>query len=420
MEYLSEEHVKLLLTKEWLVKSDSESSTPYLLKFYASTVDLTCCVLITDTKNAWGEVLSSNQIARRWRDCNSQNSTSFAEEEEEEAWRIKCLEFLTSAHSIGGLSALSLELVESNFSDFAFTLGGGNFRWRWETFHLGPRMSADVLSKHLILPLISMSHIAFSSADPLGATSEADLEKSVDKVGRTARRTLDTHVRNALSKPVLATTLRRITAMFNFVPDLPRIVADAQAPDLTPPSPPTASRARATTPPRHAAPARSSSPEWPSPVHATHTESKTEAKASSQAKPPSRMPAKPIPSAADDSVTEEEPEEDDHAVPAGKGKVVPHSRWNTNSRDGSPVRSVPPKRATPDQSPPPKAGGSRKEPSPPASSSPPPPKKAKKAQVSDSSDEEDSEQERKKRLARLKGSSTRGAKQPVKRGGRRF
>lgn len=132
------------------------------------------------------------------------------------------------------------------------------------------------------------------------------------------------------------------------------------------------------------------------------------------------MPAKPIPSAADDSVTEEEPEEDDHAVPAGKGKAVPHSRRNTNSRDGSPVRSVPPKRATPDQSPPPKAGGSRKEPSPPASSSPPPPKKAKKAQVSDSSDEEDSEQERKKRLARLKGSSTRGAKQPVKRGGRRF
>ncbi len=61
-------------------------------------------------------VLSSNQIARRWRDCNPQNSTSFAEEEEEEAWRIKCLEFLTSAHSIGGLSALSLELVESNFS----------------------------------------------------------------------------------------------------------------------------------------------------------------------------------------------------------------------------------------------------------------------------------------------------------------
>ncbi|KAI0714461.1 hypothetical protein C8T65DRAFT_644403 [Cerioporus squamosus] len=420
MEYLSEDHVKLLLTKEWLVKTDSESSTPYLLKFYASTVDLTCCVLITDTKNAWGEVLSSNQIARRWRDCNPQKSTSFAEEEEEEAWRMKCLEFLTSAHSIGGFTELSFELGKSNFADFAFTLGGDTFRWRWETFHLGPRMSADVLSKHLILPLISMSHLAFSSADPLGATSETDLEKSVDKVGRTARRTLDTHVRNALSKPVLATTLRRITAMFNFVPDLPRIVADSKVPDLKPPSPPTASRARATTPPEQAAPARSSSPEWPSPARGLRAESKTKAKPASQAKHPSRVPSKPTPSAADDSVTEEEPEENDHAASAGKGEAVPHNRRSTNSRDGSPVRSVPSKRATPDQSPPPKSRSSRKEPSPPASSSPPPPKKLKKAQVFDSSDEEDSEEERKKRLARLKGSSTRGAKQPVKRGGRRF
>lgn len=100
-------------------------------------------------------------------------------------------------------------------------------------------MSADILSKHLILPMISMTHLAFSSADPLGTTSEKDMEKvrrafphaessaqlllspqSVDKLGRTARRTLDTHVRNALSRPLLATTLRRITAMFNFVPDL--------------------------------------------------------------------------------------------------------------------------------------------------------------------------------------------------------
>ncbi|RPD61097.1 hypothetical protein L227DRAFT_75750 [Lentinus tigrinus ALCF2SS1-6] len=365
-------------------------------------------------------MLTSNQIARRWRDCNPQNSESFAEEDEEEAWRIKCLEFLTSAHSIGGLAELSFELVKSNFSDFAFMLGGESFRWRWETFNLGPRMSADVLSKHLILPLISMAHLAFSSADLLGATSETDLEKSVDKVGRTARRTLDTHVRNALSKPVLATTLRRITAMFNFVPDLPRVVADSKVPDLTPPSPPAVSRARVATPPRKAAPVQSSSPEWPSPTHGFRAESSTEAKRANQAKPPSRVPSKPPPSAADDSVTEEEPEEDDHAAPTGKGKAVPQSGRSTNSRDGSPVRSVPSKRATPDQSPPPKSRGSRKEPSPPASSSPPLPKKAKKAQVSDSSEDDDSEEERKKRLARLKGASTRGAKQPVKRGGRRF
>jgi hypothetical protein len=44
--------------------------------------------------------------------------------------------------------------------------------------------------------------------------------QAVDKIGRTARRTADTHIKNALSKPRVATTLRRMTAMFNFVPDL--------------------------------------------------------------------------------------------------------------------------------------------------------------------------------------------------------
>lgn len=38
-------------------------------------------------------------------------------------------------------------------------------------------MSADILSKQLILPLISVTHLAFSSADPVNEMSEADLEK---------------------------------------------------------------------------------------------------------------------------------------------------------------------------------------------------------------------------------------------------
>lgn len=44
--------------------------------------------------------------------------------------------------------------------------------------------------------------------------------QAVDKVGRTARRTVDTHIKNAISKPRVATTLRRMTAMFNFISDL--------------------------------------------------------------------------------------------------------------------------------------------------------------------------------------------------------
>ncbi|KAI1797372.1 hypothetical protein LXA43DRAFT_1089242 [Ganoderma leucocontextum] len=414
MEYLSEDHVKLLLTKEWLVKVDSESSTPYLLKFYSSTVDLTCCILITDTKSVWGEVLSSNQISRRWRDGNPQNSPSFAGEDEE-PWKIECLEFISTAHSLGGLAELSFELVKSSYSDLAFTLSGDSFRWRWETFSVGPRMSADILSKHLILPLISISHLAFSSADPLGTTSETDLEKSVDKIGRTARRTLDTHVRNALSRPLLATTLRRITAMLNFVPDLPRIVAASETPDLTPPSPAAPSRA----PPVSNPPLRrrlSSSPPT--------NQASSSGQASSHAEG-MRQEAKKMQSAAadEDSVTEEEPEEEDYAVVSEKGKAPAQDRPHANARDSSPARSVPSKRVTPDQSPPPRSRASaRQSPHPPSSSPLPAPKKVKRGKAAEStSDDEDSEEERKRHLARLKGNgATRGAKQPLKRGGRRF
>ncbi|KAM5538552.1 hypothetical protein V8D89_007885 [Ganoderma adspersum] len=417
MEYLSEDHANLLLTKEWLVKVDSESSTPYMLKFYSSTVDLSCCILITDTKSVWGEVLSSNQIARRWCDSNPQSTPSFAgEEDEEESWRIKCLEFISTAHSLGGLADLSFEFVKSNYSDLAFTLSGDSFRWRWETFSLGPRMSADVLSKHLILPLISMSHLAFSSADPLGTTSETDLEKSVDKVGRTARRTLDTHVRNALSRPLLATTLQRITAMFNFVPDLPRIIAAPETPDLTPPSPPAPSRA----PPASKPPlSRRLSPSPPTNQAGPSREMNSQTKGTRQADKLTHPPQD------EDSVTEEEPEEEDYAAMSEKAKAPSGDRPRANTRNSSPARSVPSKRVTPDQSSPPKSrdrSNARQSPQPQSSSPLPAPKKVKRGKAADSSsDEEDSEEERKRHLARLKGSGpTRGAKQPLKRGGRRF
>jgi hypothetical protein len=71
----------------------------------------------------------------------------------------------------------------------------------------------------------------------MGDISEVDLEKvflhsdcrearwlihsqAVDKLGRTARRTVETHIKNAFSKPRVATAVRRMTAILNFVPDL--------------------------------------------------------------------------------------------------------------------------------------------------------------------------------------------------------
>ena len=44
--------------------------------------------------------------------------------------------------------------------------------------------------------------------------------QTLDKLGKTARRTVDTHIKNSLSKPRLATCISRMTALFNFLQDL--------------------------------------------------------------------------------------------------------------------------------------------------------------------------------------------------------
>jgi len=74
-----------------------------------------------------------------------------------------------------------------------------------------------VLSKHLILPLLSIAHLAFTSADSVSELSTSDLENAVDKLARTGRRAQDIHVRQTMSRPRVATTLARLTAAFNLV-----------------------------------------------------------------------------------------------------------------------------------------------------------------------------------------------------------
>ena len=176
-------------------------------------MDLCCYILITDTKNVWREgslisaarycsadgaccvVLQSNQLARRWRGCNSQHAPFFDTDEDEDEWRTAIVELLSAAHTIGGMEDLSFEVVRTHYSvgtevaieaaalsdyfvqDLAFQLSSDTFKWRWETYAVGPRLSAEILSQHLIMPLVSLTHLAFTSADPVSELSDADLEK---------------------------------------------------------------------------------------------------------------------------------------------------------------------------------------------------------------------------------------------------
>ncbi|KAJ7052612.1 hypothetical protein C8F01DRAFT_1212469 [Mycena amicta] len=394
----SEEHGNLLVTKEWLVAT--HNSTPYLFKF-STTVDLACFILITDTKSVWTEVLDSKQFARRWRACNPDNSPEFSRDADEDDWRVATQELLAKAHTLGGLAELSFDCVESKYADLAIELEGEAFKWRWETCLQAGRFSAEVISRHLVLPLISMTHTAFASISAVGELTESDLEKAVDKVGRTARRSVDTHVKNALGKPRVATALRRMTALFNSIAELPPILLATETPDL------------------QVLIKVSQATRAPSPPLAQHRTSHQLVKS------PVIEPTTPPAAAADipanagsGSETESDPDIEAPAAAAAKGKA------RARSSDSSPPANVE------RQSPAPRALSSSPIPSKPLSRPKPgssdsdssPVRAVKKVKPPMSSSEEDSEAERKKRLAKVKsgGGAARGTRQPIKRGGRRF
>ncbi|KAF9046916.1 hypothetical protein BDZ89DRAFT_1155168 [Hymenopellis radicata] len=368
MYLLSEEHNKQLLVKEWAVKIDTLNSTPYLIKFFLSQADSSCVVLITDTKSVWTEVLSSQQFARRWRESNNLDRVSSTElSDEEEEWRIHNLEVLTRAHSPAGIADLTFEVAETTFSDVAFTLEGSSFQWRWEACFVGHKSSAEILSKHLILPLISMTHLAFSSTDNVTELSDADMGKAIDKVARTSRRNIDIHVRNALSKPRVSTGLSRMTATFNFASDIPAVKSTVDVPDLGPLQPPATERPSTSR-------LKDISQTSHDPKRFNSTPPDQALKVASPSPPPPLPPAAPQGSApVEDSDSATEDEDDDKDELAGKRPTAAPS----SDTESSPVR---------------------------------PPKKAK-APVSSS---EDSDDDRKKSVVK------RGTRQPIKRGGKRF
>lgn len=60
--------------------------------------------------------------------------------------------------------------------DLAFELRLEDFVFRWETNRAGPRISAGVISRQIIMPLMSAAHLAFNTTNPVGEMSESDLE----------------------------------------------------------------------------------------------------------------------------------------------------------------------------------------------------------------------------------------------------
>ncbi|KAJ3787010.1 hypothetical protein GGU10DRAFT_394251 [Lentinula aff. detonsa] len=392
---LDVEQSKLLASKEWLVKVDSQKSTPYLFKFHSSKIDLTCTVMITDTKSVWAEALTGNQIARRWRACNKVDPfvpNSAEEDEKEEEWRLSILRNLSEIHTPGGMDNVSFEVVESRSSDFAFEIDCEAFKWTWETCFIGYKSSTEIISKHLVLPLLSVTHTVLSVVKPAGEMLESELEKAIDGVGRAARRSIDTHIKNVISKPRMNTSIRRMTALYNLCDHLPPISFTNEEPKL-----------QIATPPRLRAPDHP-----PFPTKAPSSPSPSLGRSSV---PRELYANAPKQNSTDDSATES----DDDELGA---KVTPVAAASASSIPGSPSQQS---GFSQSSRPPAKPTTILKAPPPDSDSSPPrPPTKKKKETVTSSS--EDSE-ERRKRVAKLKSrtaSARGGVRQPLKRGGKRF
>ncbi|KAL1730358.1 hypothetical protein EV714DRAFT_284210 [Schizophyllum commune] len=295
--------------------------------------------MITDTRKVWAEVMTSAQFAQRWRATNGKaQSLETLENEREDSWKEARLVLLGKAHSLGAFPDLSFEIVPTRYSDLAVRIEAESFSWVWQTTFVGYRTSAELLSQHLILPMISVVHFTLGGQESIVDMPDDDLEKVVDKVARTARRTPGTHVRNAIAKPRAATCLSRMSAMLNFTEPPPRIVSTAEKPDLTAPeelsqdtqrevpsrrAPP--SSAKKSSPPP---PARSLSPLAQSPAP-PYKGSPIEVDSDSPA-PATRRESSPPPAAktsdapADASVTESSTDDED--APPPKKVVAPSSK----------------------------------------------------------------------------------------------
>lgn len=161
-------------------------------------VHLTCSKGLDSSSS--NPALTSNQLARRWRECHPLNPRSDLTSQEEDVWRRGLLKCLSAAHTIGNFADTSFEVVKSLYSvsrfafhhyeppkatsnvqlfelkDFAFELHLEDFVFRWETNIAGHKLSAETISTQLIMPLMSTAHLAFSSPDSVGEMSESGLE----------------------------------------------------------------------------------------------------------------------------------------------------------------------------------------------------------------------------------------------------
>ncbi|KAG8700830.1 hypothetical protein FRC09_005731 [Ceratobasidium sp. 395] len=180
---ISDRQLKQLLPVPWLSLADNEGKKTYLLKFFASPEDVSCYVLITDTRHVWAEVLQGRHISRRadQLDPPAPNSLTFNRtEKQERRFRRQLLDQINSAHSLNKLDELEVEVQADGghlHADLCMKIITPNLTWQWNGFALHPSHAADVIYEHFTTPMITLMAVALATPKPAGDMAPEDIQK---------------------------------------------------------------------------------------------------------------------------------------------------------------------------------------------------------------------------------------------------
>ncbi|QRV98105.1 Cellulase (glycosyl hydrolase family 5 protein) [Ceratobasidium sp. AG-Ba] len=146
-------------------------------------------------------------------------------ERQERRFRRLWLDSLHLAHHLTKVEDFEVEVEEGGLqSDLSVKIITPDLTWCWHGFALRPSHAADVLSAHLVRPMMTVMSVALAASEAPRDMEPEDIEKQIDKTGKTARATQHTHIRALFVKPFVACGLTRIT----------QILASAYEMDLHP------------------------------------------------------------------------------------------------------------------------------------------------------------------------------------------
>ncbi|KZS90201.1 hypothetical protein SISNIDRAFT_458149 [Sistotremastrum niveocremeum HHB9708] len=202
----------------------------------------TVLFVITDTKSCWYEHLTNNSLTTRYRACNPTSADQLSADMER--WRADKFQQLVAAHSVEAFQDADFSVLDSYDYDLVIQFifdQPEEWTWRWNLTRMGPRTSANFLSKHLIVPLVLSSHVAFQTIDAKRPVSEQEWEKNVSTTANHAKRSLVHQLKGAFSKPRFVDAIRTIGSALSTIRPASKthVISDAlSSPKISDPVPP--------------------------------------------------------------------------------------------------------------------------------------------------------------------------------------